>query len=254
MNRTNFDFLHAIFVNCNFEELTILVVNQTTQNKLLESDYSNVKVINSFEKGLSKSRNLGLRNATRNLLVLTDDDVVYKSNFVRDIIESFNKFQSSAIQFRIENFAGELHKKYPKSPKLNCNSFNCLNMMSIELVFEKDFLISNEIQFDENFGLGSTHVFGEENIILHDILKKNGLISFQPFTIAQHKNQTSTDILTNQEKYYHLGAFYYRIDKNKFLKNIHVKLVFDLKQKKVMFKETISLLKIAHKGKLNYAK
>jgi hypothetical protein len=126
--------------------------------------------------------------------------------------------------------------------------------MSIELVFEKDFLITNGIQFDENFGLGSEHLFGEENIILHDILNKNGVISFQPITIAQHKKETSVDILTNQEKYYHLGAFYYRFDKINFRKNILIKLAFDLKQKKVMLKEILSLLKMANTGKLNYAK
>lgn len=254
MNRNNFDFLKAMFVSCNFEELNILIINQTTENQLLVSDFLNVRVINSFEKGLSKSRNLGLKNATKDILVIADDDVVYKSDFITTIILAFNTLNAQVIQFQIENFSNILFKNYKNRNKLKCTSFDCFSMMSIELVFEHKFLIENDIKYDEKFGLGSEHQFGEENILLHDILKKDGIISYYPITIAQHKNETSTSNLINVEKYYHLGAFYKRSNEKRYWKNLSLKLIFDLKQSKVKLKEILSLLRLAKKGKLDYEK
>jgi glycosyltransferase involved in cell wall biosynthesis len=44
----------------------------------LVSDFPSVRVVNSFEKGLSKSRNLGLLNAHGKIVLLADDDEVFK--------------------------------------------------------------------------------------------------------------------------------------------------------------------------------
>ena len=81
MNRDNLDFLIPMFPSANFADFTILIVNQTTEKKLMNSDFPNLKVINSFEKGLSKSRNLALKNATKKILLIADDDVIYLPDF-----------------------------------------------------------------------------------------------------------------------------------------------------------------------------
>ena len=92
MNRNTLDFLIPMFPFCHFSEFSILIVNQTQENNLLHSDFLSVRVINSFEKGLSKSRNLALKNAKGKIVLLTDDDVVFETDFQAKIIDSFNNF------------------------------------------------------------------------------------------------------------------------------------------------------------------
>lgn len=254
MNRTSLDFLEIMFPSFDRSSLSILIINQTIPESLLESNVSNIKVINAFEKGLSKSRNKGLENASKELLVFTDDDVIYKIDFQESIVNAFNNLKSNVIQFQIEDFSNHLFKKYEKKVKTACTSFDCLNMMSIELVFQKAFLTENNIFFDERFGLGSQYPLGEENIILHDILNAKGNIAFQPTTIGQHKNESSTDLIINSIRYYYLGAFYARIFGIDYFPKMLVKLAYDIKQKKVNVKETVSLLHKAKKGKSNYDK
>jgi hypothetical protein len=65
MNRNSLDFLIPMFPSRKFFEFNILIVNQTTENQLLNSEFPTVRIINSFEKGLSKSRNLALKNAIK---------------------------------------------------------------------------------------------------------------------------------------------------------------------------------------------
>jgi len=77
MNRDSLDFLIPMFPFASLADFSILIINQTHANAILTSDFSNIKVINSFEKGLSKSRNLGLKNAQGEILILADDDEVF---------------------------------------------------------------------------------------------------------------------------------------------------------------------------------
>lgn len=253
MNRTSLDFLIQMFPSFDIKTLSILVVNQTTEDRLLKSNFSSIKVLNSFEKGLSKSRNLALKNARKDILVITDDDLIYKPDFIDNIIKSFNLFtETSVLQFKVDDLSNLPFKEYSRKPIYKFNSFNCQNVVTFELVFKKEFLINNNIYYDEIFGLGSIYPLGEENIILNDILKKKGVISFNPITIVQHKKITSTDLIINTDKYFYLGAFYSRFSKENFWSSLLVKLFFDIKQGNVRVIEILSLLKNANKGKLDY--
>ena len=73
-----------------------MIINQTTQDKQLESDLSNVRVINAFELGLSKSRNLALQHSTADIVLFADDDVEY----VPDVLQIVEK-APSLIHFLI---------------------------------------------------------------------------------------------------------------------------------------------------------
>ena len=73
MNQTNFDFLERMFLLSDYHKFNLLIINQTSTDKILISNIECIKVFNVFESGLSKSRNLALNNATKKLLVFTND-------------------------------------------------------------------------------------------------------------------------------------------------------------------------------------
>ena len=84
MNKTSLSFLEPIFPNHNLEDLNILVVNQTQVGKELNSDLENIRVFNSYEKGLSKSRNLAIQNALGEICLIADDDTEYLPDFASE--------------------------------------------------------------------------------------------------------------------------------------------------------------------------
>lgn len=118
MNQNSLDFLVPMFPFLHFSNLQILIVNQTQTGKELLSIYPNVRIINSFEKGLTKSRNLALENAAGKILIIADDDVVYQQGFVAKIINAYNQFPHAAtINFCAVKKDGSLMKNYPKHSK-----------------------------------------------------------------------------------------------------------------------------------------
>ena len=234
MNRSDLGFLVELFPFIDYKKLNIVIVNQTSDEKLLKSDIQNIKVINSLEKGLSKSRNVALQNATKDIVLITDDDVVFKSDFNFKIVEAFNQSQLDYIQFQIENENGILFRKYPKHIKSNLNWFEILNTHSIEMTFLRQKLIENNLTFDENFGLNAAFPFGEEAVFLTETKNKKLKLGFYPVSIVKHEQLTSTQTATKSKIYYTQGAVFYKIFKNYYSFWLALKLFFDLKQKLIL--------------------
>lgn len=249
MNRDSLDFLLPMFPFSHFSHFTILIINQTTNETVLTSDYSNVRVVNSFERGLSQSRNLAFENAIGKILVIADDDVVCQAGFIDKITNAYNKFPHAAvINFCAINSHGNLMKNYPSHSKKNLNTFDILNTSSIEITVNKSILKKEKIQFDENFGLGAIFEMGEEAIFLFDFKKKSEKLLFEHQIIVKHVNLTSSNKKSIAERYYIQGALFTRIFKRNYIFWIFIKLFFDLKQRKIEFRNIKNALKSAKKG------
>jgi len=254
MNRDNFDFLIPMFPFANYWDFSLVIVNQTKGN-LLVSSFENVKVINSPEFGLSKSRNLALANANKELLVITDDDVIFKSDFESKIIRAFNHFKNPAmIKFCSEKAENILTHKYPKLRKDALNWFDVLNTISFEIVVNQTQIKRNKIQFDERFGLGSKFGAGEEQVFLAEIKKIGLKLCFEPEVLVLHPQPTTTTKLSFQQKYYIQGAVLSAIFQKTNQFWFLLKVFFDWKQQTITRKE----IKLAYAhfkcGRIDYLK
>jgi hypothetical protein len=113
MKKYNLDFLERMFLLTDYRKFNLLIINQTSSDKILISNIECIKVFNVYEIGLSKSRNLALNNATKKLLVFTDDDVVFQQKFENNIIKAFNsypKHDGFRFQFLNRQFNQEISK------------------------------------------------------------------------------------------------------------------------------------------------
>jgi len=253
MNKDSLDFLIPMFPFSHFSNFSIVVINQTNKDLLLVSDYPNVRVFNSFDVGLSKSRNLALKKATGKILLIADDDVVYREGFLSKITASHNDYKNAAaITFSATQTDGAFLKKYPLVSKTKLNSFDILNTSSIEITLKKDKIEHLEIEFDENFGLRSAFEMGEEAIFLFDLKNKKEQLIFVPEVIVSHDSNTTSKKRTILENYYIQGALFTRIFRNNYKIWIFIKLFFDLKQRKIKWRMLNKILKIAQQGHLNY--
>ncbi len=255
MNRNSLDFLIPMFPFCHFSEFSILIVNQTLENKLLVSDFPSVRVINSFEKGLSKSRNLGLKKANGKIVLIADDDLIYKKDFDTKIVQAHNQYENKAvISFCIEKPDGLLFKKYARSTKMNLSLIELFNVLSVEISINKTIFDALGVTFDEHFGLKSAFEMGEEAVFLSDIKSKNQQIAFVPSVIATHPEITSNEKFDFAQRYYIQGAFLSRVLKADFFMGLATKLFFDLKHNKLNIYQIPAAIKNANRGKLEYCK
>lgn len=255
MNRHSLDFLVPMFPMCHFSELNILVVNQTTQNAVIKSNYPSVRVINAFEKGLSKSRNVALHNAKGKLCIITDDDVVFKTDFYQHIITAFNdNIAAALISFRAEKALGMLYKKYPQQRVTATTLSNRLNIMSIEMVINRNLINQAGITFSENFGLGAQFCMGEEALFTNSIFKNGLKIIIEPRVIALHIAQDTHARINVWDKYYVQGALFTALLKNKYYKLVLSKLAHELKHKKIKLGQVPLAIKAVVTGRAAFNK
>lgn len=255
MNQSSLDFLIPMFPFCHFSNFSILIINQTKKNNLLVSGFPSIRVINSFEKGLSKSRNLALKNAIGKVVLISDDDEIFKEGFDDLIINSYNNFPKAVvISFQVENSEGKLFRNYQKKAKLKPKKLDLFSIFSSEISINKTIFDTLSIEFDTNFGLGSVFSMGEEAILLMDFNSINQLIVIEPKVIATNPTITTTDKLDFSHRYYIQGAFLSRVLKANYFTGLASKLFFDLKQNKLKWNQIRVAIKYANQGKLDFYK
>ncbi|MBT3872908.1 MAG: glycosyltransferase family 2 protein [Flavobacteriaceae bacterium] len=203
MNKTSLDFLSNMFLSQSYSNLTLLIVNQTTKDKLLVSNFANIRVINSFEKGLSKSRNLAIKNAIKPICLLTDDDVIFLKGFEDVVLNAHQKYYNPIITFQTNTTNGALYWKYPIK-EIKHNNYITRKTLSIEISFKKNKLIG--ANFNQRFGLGSQFEDAENYIFLNELKKQGFQHMFINKSIGIHKPLSSSDEVASDRFIYARGA------------------------------------------------
>ncbi|MBO5298157.1 MAG: glycosyltransferase family 2 protein [Candidatus Homeothermus sp.] len=156
-----------------------IVINQCDDNN--NYNLGNTLIINTTERGLSKSRNMALRNATGDICLICDDDEILDNDYSEKIEQAYKENPSAdVIAFQIQD-AG---KKYPNKKK-RIRYIGALKLASWQLTFRRKSIIDNNIRFDETLGSGVSKAGGEENMFVYDCLKKGLKVIFVPVTIGR---------------------------------------------------------------------
>ncbi|WP_366182787.1 glycosyltransferase family A protein [Flavobacterium ovatum] len=214
MDRNSLDFLIPMFPFCHFSEFSLLIVNQTKGNNTLISEFPNVRVINSYEKGISKSRNLAIRNASKKICLIADDDVVYFLNFEKGIIVAFNQNpEASIITFNHQRIGLQKPHKNSKIEYEHSNK-SVYEVIAIEIAFRLNVIKDKKIFVDEYFGLGSYFETAEEYLFLRDAIKLRLIVLFSPFVIVSHPLLSSGENYGSDKILFARAALFYKIKAN----------------------------------------
>lgn len=163
-----------------------IVINQSDCNKVEKIGSSECgslvsTFISTTERGLSKSRNMALRNATADICLICDDDEILYDDYPVKIIRAFEENPTAdVIAFQIAD-AG---KKYP-AQKRKIGYIRALKLASWQLAFRRKSIIDKGISFDETLGSGVSKAGGEENMFLYDCLRQGLCIISLPISIGR---------------------------------------------------------------------
>lgn len=224
MNQFNQEFLNKMNITTS-----VTVVNQITQHDEVPPNFTDEtkKIISLRDKGLSKSRNLALKHASKEICVICDDDMQYVNGVENRIESEYIKHpDADVIIFQVEN----LTKQYP-SQKKAINWLSSLKVSSVQITFRRKSIIQSNISFNEEFGAGSDHyISGEENIFLNDCLTKGLKIVYVPVVIGKLMSHDSSWFRGYNFDYFSTkGAFFEKVKPSLSLGFI---LLFALKKHK----------------------
>ena len=169
----------------------VVVVNQCDEDSVSDFDFTNkqgstchAKVINTTERGLSRSRNMAISNAWGDVCLLCEDDDWLEDDYEEKIAVSYVKYsEKDAILFIVNRNDIPGGKKYPaEEGKVGFKQI--LQSSSVQVTFMRQNIARANIQFDVLLGSGSGNGGGEDNKFLLDIRKAKLKIYYLPVCIG----------------------------------------------------------------------
>lgn len=204
-----------------------------------------VEMITTQTRGVSKNRNLCLIYADADILLFSDDDVVYNSDYSDKVIEAFENLpDADAIIFNLntkkDGMVVDAGRRNNNSIK-KVNFLNCMNYGTCRLAVKRKSVEKKNISFNDCFGGGNVYSNGEDVLFICDLLKNKMKIYTYPYTIGTVTQDTSTWFSGYNKKFlYDKGVLFAAISKT-FAKPLCLQLL--LRHKKMYREAKLSLFK-----------
>ncbi len=180
MHQTDFSIIEKCNIQCD-----VVVVNQcnheahnefTFKNK--HGDECNAVFISTKERGLSRSRNMALRNSNADICIISDDDMFYPDNLIDFVSSEYANNKGDVILFSLERKDSD--KKYPCKRSPNVGLRQILKTSSPQVTFLREKVNDASISFDEKMGSGTGNGGGEEVKFLLECKKKKLKLTYTP--------------------------------------------------------------------------
>lgn len=200
---------HSIISRTNIQT-DVVVVNQCDENRSEEFDFltkngdkKHALFVNTTERGLSRSRNMAIKNAWGDVLYMCDDDELLDDNYEKTILDAYkNKPKEEIIIFSIIRKG---HTFPNTEGKVGLSQI--LRTSSVQTTFKRQRVVENNILFDEKMGSGTGNGAGEENKFLMDCRRKGLKMFYVPSIIATVKSENS-QWFTGFDKKYFIDTFW----------------------------------------------
>ncbi|MDR3587305.1 MAG: glycosyltransferase family A protein [Desulfosporosinus sp.] len=206
-----------------------VIANQTDSywyKEYIIEDHS-VKVVSTNDRGVGKNRNVALLNASGDICVLGDDDLMYPPNYQEIIRCAFEELpDADIIVFNIVN--REIPDQRPITKIKRVGIFNFTRYGAPRIAFKRESLLKANILFSFLFGGGAKYSSGEDTIFLREALKKGLKIYAYPMKIADVIKKISTWFTGYNEKFFFdKGALIATLfPKMKYLAGIYIAIRF----------------------------
>lgn len=218
MDTTNkSDKSFCILISCMFQDKDIInrsnvrsnvvVVNQCdtdSQETFVFTDAGGDKhhalFINTTERGLSKSRNMAVKNSLGDICLICDDDELFVDDVENIVLEAYSRHpECDVISFSLK--WKELDINYPMV-ELKMGVVRIQKTSSQQISFRKSSLANKCVCFDEKMGSGTGNGGGEENMLLNDCRRSGMNMLYVPKIIATILSGESKWFSKRDEKWF----------------------------------------------------
>lgn len=151
----------------------ILVGNQCGEEKRMDffQNGSSFTVFSLSSTGVSKNRNFLLKSSKDDIVTFCDDDMTFLPGYWEKVKKAFKKYpDAEAVRFNC--FSTNKNRPIPAIHKNGRISFKNTRAVGVlGFFYKRDFLIRNNLFFDEDLGPGAAIVSGEDVVFNQRLAK-----------------------------------------------------------------------------------
>ena len=164
MHQTDRSLIQKMNIRCS-----AVLANQADREEIesWNTEWGECKMITTPTRGVGLNRNIGLMAATDEILLLSDDDVVYNDDMPQAVTEAFAALpKADVIIFGLDMMKdGEVYeRRIPPVKRLRI--WNSMRFGTCRMAIKRKALIENHISFHQCFGGGCSFSSGEDSLFL----------------------------------------------------------------------------------------
>lgn len=153
-----------------------------------------VRVVELPNRGVAKSRNEALRQASGKYLIFADDDIVFLEDGLATALAHLEANRDVAFVLgQAVDESGKLRKNYATKVE-RLTRFNSAKAATYEMIVRVEAAFQANVWFDEEFGAGAVNYLGDEYIFIVDLIKAGLRCDFVPATLAVHPEVSSGSV------------------------------------------------------------
>lgn len=190
-----------------------IIINQCDENGYLEYEYngSKIRAYSFAEKGVGLSRNNALLRAKADVVLFSDEDIVYHDGYAKAIIKAFEEHpEADMLLFNMDVEADRATYHIEKEHRVRF--YNSGRYPTYSFAIRRDKLHKANITFSLLFGGGAKYSNGEDSLFLLECLKKGLKVYALPIEIGREIPRPSTWFNGYTEKFFFdRGVLYYHL-------------------------------------------
>lgn len=188
-----------------------VIINQCGENQYQEYEYRGhrIRCYSFAEKGVGLSRNNALLRGEGDILLFSDEDIVYENGYADRILEAFeNRPEADMLLFNMEVEADRATYHIEKEGRVHF--FNCGRYPTYSFAVRREKLHKANVTFSLLFGGGAKYSNGEDSLFILDCLRKGMKIYAMPIQIGREVPRPSTWFQGYTKKFFFdRGVLYY---------------------------------------------
>lgn len=150
-----------------------------------------VRVIESGDRGVGRSRNLALEEAKGRIVLFSDDDIVYSKGYAEVILKAFETHpEADIIMFNVD--VAEDRKTYRIDKEIRVHKWSVGRYPAYAAAARLDSIREAKVKFSVLFGGGARYSNGEDSLFFMDCLRSGLKIIGVPYNIGTEVPREST--------------------------------------------------------------
>lgn len=180
-----------------------IIVNQGIVDCVTHHDSGNMRAleVGMSARGVGISRNTAILNSMADILLFSDQDIVYEKGYATAIEKEFAMHpEADMILFNIQ--VGEERKTYENLKWKRVHWYNCGRYGAVSFAIRREKLLESRVMFSQLFGGGAKYSAGEDSLFLKDLMDRGIKVYASPSLIGREEEGDSTWFKGYDEKFF----------------------------------------------------
>ncbi|MCR5635336.1 MAG: glycosyltransferase family 2 protein [Lachnospiraceae bacterium] len=181
-----------------------VIINQCDKYdvRIFEDNEKKIEFYDMNERGVGRSRNSAVLKSSGDILLFSDEDIVYEEDYGKRVIKAFEENKDAdMLIFNIE--VDESRRTYHIDKKTKVGPLNCGRYPTYSMAVKRDILLKKGIMFSLLFGGGAPYSAGEDSLFVMDCVRSGMKIYALPVTIGREILRPSTWFNGYTEKFFY---------------------------------------------------